>query len=124
MEPLTERQPQVLEFAEDHGRRSGFRPTLRQIGKAFGRHLWARGCAATTDLTLFDGLVATFLGEVPQQAGNTPTRRGRRSAAPGGAVVLGAAAMVAVRRCPARRHGGLPPQGSHAAHIDRSGQNL
>jgi hypothetical protein len=68
MEPLTERQPQVLEFAEDHVRRSGFPPALRQIGKARGRHLWARGCVATTDLSLLDGLVATFLGEVPQQA--------------------------------------------------------
>jgi REP element-mobilizing transposase RayT len=36
MEPLTERQQQVLEFVEDHVRRNGFPPTLREIGTALG----------------------------------------------------------------------------------------
>jgi len=69
MEPLTERQPQVLEFAEDHVRRNGSPPPLPEIGKVPGKHLWAKGGVAATDLTLLDGLVATFLSEVPQQAG-------------------------------------------------------
>ena len=42
------------------------------------------------------GLPTRGAGSAPEQAENTPTRRVRRSAAPSGAVALGAAAMVAV----------------------------
>lgn len=48
---------------------AGRKVKLPNLPQFPGRHLWAKGYVATTDLTLLDGLVAAFLSDAPGQAG-------------------------------------------------------
>jgi hypothetical protein len=47
---------------------AGRKVKLRRLSDFPGKHLWAKGYVATTDLTLLDGLVATLLSGLPKRA--------------------------------------------------------